>query len=71
MAAAHQCHRRWDWVAEHIKGTYANGANEAAIAEGLSLAMFPGGVPNFVDACDIWRELIVAGKVTATAPFKA
>ena len=71
MAAAHQCHRRWDWVSEHITGAYAEGAEETAIAEGLALAMFPGGVPNFVDACDVWRELIVSGKVQASAPFRA
>jgi hypothetical protein len=71
MAAAHQCHRHWDWVAEHIAGAYKAGAKETAIAEGLSLAMFPGGVPNFVDACEVWRELIVGGKVEASAPFQA
>jgi hypothetical protein len=71
MAAAHQCHRRWFWVGEHIKGAYAAGAKEMAIAEGLALAMFPGGVPNFVDACDVWREIIVAGDVEATEPFRA
>ena len=71
LAAAHQCHRRWDWVGEHIVGAYAAGADEGAIAEGLSLAMFPGGVPNFVDACDTWRKLILAGKVAASPPYAA
>jgi alkylhydroperoxidase/carboxymuconolactone decarboxylase family protein YurZ len=71
LAAAHQCHRRWFWVAEHIVGAYAAGADEGAIAEGLSLAMFPGGVPNFVDACDLWRKLIADGRVTASEPYAA
>ncbi|MFY0691745.1 MAG: hypothetical protein JXR14_07460 [Paracoccaceae bacterium] len=71
LAAAHQCHRRWDWVAEHIIGAYEAGADEGALAEGLSLAMFPGGVPNFVDACDIWKDLILEGKVQASAPYEA
>ena len=71
LAAAHQCHRRWNWVAEHIRGAYREGACEDALAEGLSLAMFPGGVPNFVDACDLWRELITNGDVTASAPYAA
>jgi alkylhydroperoxidase/carboxymuconolactone decarboxylase family protein YurZ len=71
LAAAHQCHRRWDWLREHIRGAYAAGADERAIAEALSLAMFPGGVPNFVDACHHWRELIVAGEVAASPPFRA
>ena len=71
LAAAHQCHRRWDWVGEHIKGAYRSGASEDALAEGLSLAMFPGGVPNFVDACDVWRKLISAGEVAASPPYEA
>ena len=71
LAAAHQCHRRWEWVAEHIKGAYRAGIQEDALAEGLSLAMFPGGVPNFVDACDEWRKLISDGAVTATPPYAA
>jgi hypothetical protein len=58
-------------VAEHLRGAYAAGADEGAIAEGLSLAMFPGGVPNFVDACDHWRDLILAGEVDASPPFRA
>ena len=71
LAAAHQCARRWAWVREHIKGAYKAGADEGALAEGLSLAMFPGGVPNFVDACDEWRKLIAAGEVEASAPYLA
>ena len=41
------------------------------MAEGLSLAMFPGGVPNFVDACDIWKNLIAEDSVAASEPYKA
>lgn len=70
LAACHQCHRRWFWVKEHIIGAYKEKANEHAIAEGLSLAMFPGGVPNFVDACEIWRKLIQGKQVKASEPFK-
>ena len=71
LAACHQCHRRWFWVREHILGAYKHGADENAIAEGLSLAMFPGGVPNFVDACDVWKKLITDGDVVASEPYKA
>ena len=56
---------------EHLIGAYAAGAREEAVAEGLSLAMFPGGVPNFVDACEVWRGLIGGGKVPASEPFRA
>lgn len=71
LAAAHQCHRRWDWVDEHLLGAYRAGADETAIAEGLALAMFPGGVPNFVDACDRWKGLILEGRVEASPIFRA
>lgn len=71
LAAAHQCHRRWYWVKEHLRGAYQHQANERAIAEALSLAMFPGGVPNFVDACDHWRNLILDGEVSASPPYQA
>jgi alkylhydroperoxidase/carboxymuconolactone decarboxylase family protein YurZ len=71
LAAAHQCHRRFAWVRVHIQGAYAHGCDERALAEALSLAMFPGGVPNFVDACDHWRQLIVAGAVAASPPYRA
>ncbi len=71
LAAVHQCHRRWFWVAEHIRGAYRADADEDALAEGLSLAMFPGGVPNFVDACGLWHRLIVEGAVPASPPYAA
>ena len=44
--------------------------DENTLAEALSLAMFPGGVPNFVDACDIWRALIKEKTVSASEPYK-
>ena len=71
LAACHQCHRRWFWVREHILGAYKHSVDENALAEGLSLAMFPGGVPNFVDACDIWKNLIAEDAVAASEPYKA
>ncbi len=33
--------------------------------------MFPGGVPNFVDACAHWRELILTDAVNASPAFRA
>ncbi len=71
LAAVHTCHRRWDWVKSHIIGAYAAGAEEGELAEGLSLTMFPGGVPNFVDACEIWRQLILDGALEASSRFRA
>ena len=71
MAAVHTCHRRWGWLREHLAGAYREGVEERAIAEALSLTMFPGGVPNFVDAADHWRQMILEGVVSPSPPFRA
>jgi alkylhydroperoxidase/carboxymuconolactone decarboxylase family protein YurZ len=41
----------------------------AEVAEALSYAMFPGSIPNFVDACGVWQELIARGEVPASPAF--
>lgn len=71
LAATHQCKRRGNWVKEHLRGAYLCQTEERAIAEGLSFALFPGGVNNFVRACGHWRDLIIAGEVDASPPYKA
>ena len=47
------------------------GIDERELAEALSLMMFPGSVPYFVEAAGIWRELILAGDVEASPAFRA
>jgi hypothetical protein len=42
---------------------------EVELAEALSYAMFPGSIPNFVDACGVWQELIARGAVPASPAF--
>lgn len=71
VAAAHTCRRRWDWLDEHIVGAYRAGASETELLEALSLTMFPGGVPNFVEAAARWRRLILAGRVSPSPAFDA
>ena len=46
-------------------------ASEGELAEALTFAMFHGGAPCFVNACDKWRRLILAGDVPATEPYRA
>ncbi len=71
LAAIHTCHRRWWHVEVHIQAAYGAGVAEPELAEALTLTMFPGGVPNFVDACACWRKLILAGAVEASPPYRA
>jgi alkylhydroperoxidase/carboxymuconolactone decarboxylase family protein YurZ len=70
MAAAQACRdERWA-LAEHIKGAYAAGVPEAELAEAISLMMFPGSVPNFVEACGVWQRLVRDGAVPASEVFR-
>jgi alkylhydroperoxidase/carboxymuconolactone decarboxylase family protein YurZ len=70
-ACVHTCKASWDALAWQIGAAYADAVPEAELAEALSLTMFPGSVPNFVEAARVWRDLIVAGKVSASADFRA
>ena len=68
-AAIHTARKGWWELAEHIRGAYACGVPEVELAEALSYAMFPGSIPNFVDACGVWQELIARGEVPASPAF--
>ncbi|WP_372621738.1 carboxymuconolactone decarboxylase family protein [Falsiroseomonas sp.] len=70
MAAASACRQEWWALGEHISGAYAAGVPEDHLAEALSLTMFPGSVPNFVDACRVWREMVRDGAVPASARYR-
>lgn len=69
LAAVHTCARRWTEVGWHIEAAYRSELPEAELAEALTLTMFPGSVPNFVDACGVWRDLVRAGRVNASPAF--
>lgn len=70
MAAAQICRRGWWELAEHIKGAYGADVAELDLAEAIQLTMFPASVPNFVEACAVWRDLIASGAVPASPAFK-
>jgi alkylhydroperoxidase/carboxymuconolactone decarboxylase family protein YurZ len=71
MAAVQACLKQWDALAWHIEGAYAAGAPEVELAEAISLTMFPGSVPVFVDACAVWHRLVREGRVDASPAFRA
>ena len=70
-AAVHTCRASFDALAWQIEAAYADGIDEMELAEALSLAMFPGSIPHFVEAARVWRRLIVEGRVEASPPFRA
>jgi alkylhydroperoxidase/carboxymuconolactone decarboxylase family protein YurZ len=73
MAAAsvHTCRASFDALAWQIEAAYADKVDEKELAEALSLAMFPGSIPHFVEAARVWQRLIVEGRVDASPAFRA
>jgi alkylhydroperoxidase/carboxymuconolactone decarboxylase family protein YurZ len=70
LAAIHTTRKAWWELAVHIRGAYAAGVAEIDLAEALSYAMFPGSIPNFVDACAVWQGMIARGEVPASPAFQ-
>ena len=69
--AVQVCRARWLPFAWHLEAAYADKVEEDAMAEAISLAMFPGSVPRFVEACAEWRRLILEGALPAGPRFRA
>lgn len=69
-AAIFVCKAGWDALALQIVAAYDAAVPELDLAEAISLTMFPGSVPHFVEAARVWRELIVSNKVTASPAFR-
>jgi alkylhydroperoxidase/carboxymuconolactone decarboxylase family protein YurZ len=65
------CRARWRPFGWHLEAAYADGVPEEEMAEAISLAMFPGSVPYFVEACAEWRRLILEGTLPASPRFQA
>jgi alkylhydroperoxidase/carboxymuconolactone decarboxylase family protein YurZ len=70
-ATVHTCRAAWDALAWQIVAAYADAVPEDDLAEALSLTMFPGSVPYFVEAAGVWRQLIVDGRVPASPRYRA
>ncbi len=68
--AVHTCLANWDGLRWQIVAGYADGVDEMELAEAFSIAMFPGSVPNYVEAARVWRELIAADSVPASDVFR-
>ncbi|MEO7939612.1 MAG: carboxymuconolactone decarboxylase family protein [Burkholderiaceae bacterium] len=69
-AAVHTCRAAWDALRLQIVAAYDDGVPEQDLAEALSLCMFPGSVPHFVEAARVWRALVNEGRVAASPAFK-
>lgn len=58
-------------VAVHLRRAYALGIDEDRMAEALTLLMWPCGVNRFLEACEVWRELMAAGGVEPSPRYRA
>jgi hypothetical protein len=71
LAAIHVAlDQRWGLEAE-LEAALALGVAEPALAEALSLTIWPRGVNPFVRAAECWLALIRAGRVPASEAFRA
>lgn len=68
--AVHVCKARWRVLRWQIAAAYEDGVPEGEIAEALTLAMFPGSIPRFVEACGVWREMIEKDEVPASEAYR-
>ncbi len=68
--AIHTCIGNWRALGWQIRAAYAVETEELLLAEALSLAMFPGSIPHYVRAADVWRQMILSKEVEASAPFQ-
>lgn len=70
-AAVFTCMANWTLFCWQLCAAYEDGVDETEFAEALSLTMFPGSVPYFVEAAGVWRDLILAGRLKASPGFTA
>ena len=71
VGAVHAARGDFDLLKRLIPLAYASGVPEPELAEALSLMMFPGSVPYFVEAARVWLDLIRAGEVDPSPAFAA
>jgi alkylhydroperoxidase/carboxymuconolactone decarboxylase family protein YurZ len=56
-------------IAHHLRRGYALGLAEEAMVEALSYLMWPRGVNCFLEACEVWHDLMVARDVQPSQRF--
>jgi len=69
--ATHVCRGRWRLLEWQIGAAYEDAIPEDEIAEAITIAMFPGSIPRFVEACGVWLRLIREQRVPASERYRA
>ena len=68
--AVQVCRAQWRLLEWCLAAAYAEKVPEDEIAEAISLAMFPGSVPRFVNACAVWQRMILSGDLPASPRYQ-
>lgn len=69
--AVHAARADFDWLRHALVAAYAHQVDEQDLAEALSIMMFPGSVPHYVEAAKVWMQIIRAGEVQPSPAFAA
>jgi alkylhydroperoxidase/carboxymuconolactone decarboxylase family protein YurZ len=69
--SVHAACGRFEWLAHALVAAYDHQVAEADLAEALSIMMFPGSVPYFVEAAKTWLNLIRSGRIQPSPTFAA
>lgn len=69
--AVQVCRARWPLLEWHLEAAYEDGVPEDQIAEAISIPMFPGSVPRFVEACGVWQRMVLHGRLPASDRYRA
>ncbi len=69
--SVHAALGHFDWLSQALVAAYDRQVGELDLAESLSIMMFPGSVPHYVEAAKVWMNLIREGQVQASPAFAA
>lgn len=69
--AVHAALAQFDWLRHALVAAYEHRVDELDLAEALSIMMFPGSVPHYVEAAKVWMHIIRDGQVQASPAFSA
>ena len=69
--AVHAARGDFELLRWGLRAAYAAQVPEPELGEAISIMMFPGSVPRFVEAAEVWLRMIQSGELAASAPFAA
>mgnify|MGYP001177261192 CR=1 FL=1 len=69
LVAIHTSIKQHTPLSWHIKKLYDFNTKEAHIAEAITYSMFTGSIPNFIEGCSVWRDMIIKKEIIASKEF--